>query len=227
MSTIAAAQTDSIKTQRLDAVTVEGQKLFTIERLPKIQGTYLWSGKKNEVINVQNLDANIAEKTPRQIFSKVPGVFVYDMDGTGNQMNISTRGLDPHRGWEFNVRKNGIITNSDMYGYPASHYSMPMEAVDHIEEEFVVQANVLFGLVVGQPGEAGSVSLPRLLKVLVRPLEGGDDEFVGGDRSGLAHDPALVLAVAGGGGEQRCGHLEVFGDVDVVVEADLGLEGEI
>lgn len=126
-------KTDSIRTKSLDAVTIAGDKLFSVERLPKVKGTYLWAGRKNEVINVQNLDATIAEKTPRQIFSKVPGVFVYDMDGSGNQTNISTRGLDPHRGWEYNIRKNGIITNSDMYGYPASHYSMPMEAVDHIE----------------------------------------------------------------------------------------------
>jgi Fe(3+) dicitrate transport protein len=55
------------------------------------------------------------------------------MDGTGNQVNIATRGLDPHLGWEFNIRKNDAITNSDMYGYPASHYSMPMEAVDRIQ----------------------------------------------------------------------------------------------
>ncbi|MDQ2655771.1 MAG: TonB-dependent receptor [Bacteroidota bacterium] len=130
---IQAQDADSLRTTRLDAVVVQGEKLFTIERLPKVQATYLWSGKKNEVISVQKLDANITERTPRQIFSKVPGVFVYDMDGSGNQMNISTRGLDPHRGWEFNIRKNGIITNSDMYGYPASHYSMPMEAVERIE----------------------------------------------------------------------------------------------
>lgn len=124
---------DSLRTSRLGEVVIEGEKLFSIERLPRIQGTYLWSGKKNEVINVGALDANVTDKTARQIFSKVPGVFVYDMDGTGNQINISTRGLDPHRGWEFNVRKNGIITNSDMYGYPASHYSMPIEAVGRIE----------------------------------------------------------------------------------------------
>ena len=129
----AQVEVDSMRTRTLEEVTIQGEKLFSIERLPKIHGTYLWSGKKNEVINVQNLDANITEKTPRQIFSKVPGVFVYDMDGSGNQTNISTRGLDPHRGWEFNIRKNGIITNSDMYGYPASHYSMPMEAVERIE----------------------------------------------------------------------------------------------
>lgn len=128
------AQEDTVKTRRLDEVIITGQReVPTIGRLPDLQKTYLWSGKKSEVINVQSLDANITEKTPRQIFAKVPGVFVYDMDGSGNQVNISTRGLDPHRGWEFNIRRNGSITNSDMYGYPASHYSMPMEAVERIE----------------------------------------------------------------------------------------------
>jgi Fe(3+) dicitrate transport protein len=85
------------------------------------------------VLTIKNLDANIAEKTARQVFAKVPGVFVYDMDGTGNQINIATRGLDPHRGWEFNIRRNDALTNSDMYGYPASHFSMPMEAVARIQ----------------------------------------------------------------------------------------------
>ncbi len=129
-----AQDVDSIKTKQLNELVITGQReLQTIDRLPDIQGTYLWSGKKNEVVILQNTDANIAEKTARQIFAKIPGIFVYDMDGTGNQLNIATRGLDPHRGWEFNIRRNGVITNSDLYGYPASHYSMPMEAVQKIE----------------------------------------------------------------------------------------------
>ena len=126
-------QEDSIQTRRLEEVVIKGQQEINVERLPDIAGTRIWSGKKNEVLNVTNLDANIAEKTARQVFAKVPGVFVYDMDGTGNQINIATRGLDPHRGWEFNIRRNDAITNSDMYGYPASHYSMPMEAVARIQ----------------------------------------------------------------------------------------------
>lgn len=125
---------DSAKTFDLNEVKVNEQKYkFNALSLPQTKGTYLYSGKKTEVINILGLDANIAEKTPRQIFAKVPGVFVYDMDGSGNQVNISTRGLDPHRGWEFNVRKDGVVTNTDIYGYPASHYSMPMEAVQNIE----------------------------------------------------------------------------------------------
>ncbi|MBX2947415.1 MAG: TonB-dependent receptor [Cyclobacteriaceae bacterium] len=127
------AQEDSLRIRQLNEVEVKAQRLLDMSRLPESSGTYLWSGKKNEVISLGGTNANIAEKTGRQIFAKVPGVFVYDMDGSGNQMNISTRGLDPHRGWEFNIRRNGSITNSDMYGYPASHYSIPMEAVDRIE----------------------------------------------------------------------------------------------
>lgn len=126
--------TDTIKTHKLSPVTVEGSRIpVDIHRLEPVQGTYIYSGKKNEVIDMIQKNAAITEKYGRQIFAKIPGVFVYDMDGTGNQVNISTRGLDPHRSWEFNVRKDGVITNSDMYGYPASHYNIPMEAVERIE----------------------------------------------------------------------------------------------
>jgi len=98
-----------------------------------VQGTYIFSGKKSESIDLTQIPADIANKTGRHIFAKVPGVFVYDMDGAGNQVNVAARGLDPHRGWEFNIRTDGIITNSDMYGYPASHYSMPLESIAKIE----------------------------------------------------------------------------------------------
>ncbi len=101
--------------------------------LPEVEGTYIFSAKRSEIISLQQSEADIANKVARQVFAKVPGVFVYDMDGAGNQVNIATRGLDPHRGWEFNIRKDGVITNSDMYGYPASHFSMPFESIDRIE----------------------------------------------------------------------------------------------
>ncbi len=104
-----------------------------VSRLPVVEGTYIFSGKKSEVITLAERDSALTEKYARQLFAKVPGVFVYDMDGTGNQVNIAARGLDPHRSWEFNVRKDGVITNSDLYGYPASHYNVPMEAVERIE----------------------------------------------------------------------------------------------
>lgn len=104
-----------------------------IERMREEQNGVLTSGKKNEIVNLGAANASIAIKTGRQLFAKVPGVFVYDMDGSGNQVNIATRGLDPHRSWEYNIRQNGVIINSDMYGYPASHYSELMESFERIE----------------------------------------------------------------------------------------------
>ena len=100
---------------------------------PDILGTMVLAGTKTTIVETASLPANLAEKTGRQIFSRVPGAFVYDMDGSGNQVNVSTRGLDAHRSWELNVRQDGVLPNSDMYGYPASHYSPPMEAIASIE----------------------------------------------------------------------------------------------
>lgn len=124
---------DTLRSRTLDEVNVTGLREGHTQSLPDVQGTYLMGGKRSEVVRMGDIDANIAEKNARQVFARLPGLFVYDMDGTGNQMNVATRGLDPHRSWEYNIRQNGILTNSDMYGYPASHYSAPMESLERVE----------------------------------------------------------------------------------------------
>ena len=124
---------DTIMPKDLKEVMIKSWMRRDIGHLPDEEGGYLNSGKKTELITLGATNANVALKTGRQLFSKVPGVFVYDMDGSGNQLKIATRSLDPHRSWEFNLRQNGVIINSDMYGYPASHYSAPMESFEKIE----------------------------------------------------------------------------------------------
>src|SRR6187402_3126540 len=128
------AQEDSIANKTLNDVVIKGYRFNEVTaKLGDVHGTYIIGGRKSQVLAVQEIPANLAEKTGRQIFAKIPGAFIYDMDGSGNQVNFSTRGLDPHRSWEYNVRQNGVMINSDIYGYPASHYSLPMEAVKSIE----------------------------------------------------------------------------------------------
>ncbi len=118
----------------LDSVTITSFLRQNLPaQLPDTRGTFIFSGKKSESVSLREIPADLTNKIGRQLFAKIPGVFVYDMDGAGNQVNVAARGLDPHRGWEFNIRRGGIITNSDMYGYPASHFSMPMESVERIE----------------------------------------------------------------------------------------------
>lgn len=162
-----AQSNDTIKRLQLQLVTIDAIAARTsISRLEPISGTFLFSGKKSEIISLHQTDANITEKTGRQLFAKVPGVFVYDMEG-GNQINIATRGLDPHRGWEFNLRKDGVLTNSDMYAYPASHYSVPMESIDRIElvrGTGSLQYGAQFGGMLNYVSKQGDTSKPISLE---------------------------------------------------------------
>ncbi len=112
---------------------VEQRTAGQVTVAPRLAAGILTTGARSEVVAVSGTTTNVAEKIGRQLFAEVPGVFVYDMDGSGNQVNISARGLDAHRSWEFSVRQNGVVTNSDVYGYPASHYSAPMEAIERVE----------------------------------------------------------------------------------------------
>lgn len=76
---------DSANAARLKEVIIKSWMRRDVGPLPDEQNGFLNSGKKTETINVGSTNANIAIKTGRQLFAKIPGVFVYDMDGSGNQ----------------------------------------------------------------------------------------------------------------------------------------------
>ncbi|WP_426493140.1 TonB-dependent receptor domain-containing protein [Hymenobacter sp. 102] len=100
---------------------------------PEVDGTTLTAGKKNEIIQLDKLDANLVVNSARQVFAKVPGITVWESDGSGQQINVASRGLSPNRSWEFNTRQNGMDISSDPFGYPEAYYNPPLEAVDRIQ----------------------------------------------------------------------------------------------
>jgi Fe(3+) dicitrate transport protein len=103
------------------------------EHLAEVEGFSINAGKKNEVIKLDNLNANLAMNNSRQVFSRTPGISVWENDGSGIQLGIASRGLSPNRSWEFNVRMNGYDITPDPMGYPEAYYTPPMEVVDRIE----------------------------------------------------------------------------------------------
>ncbi len=123
---------DTTKVQALKEVIVEGKKSVP-ERLQEVEGLTIFSGKKNEVIRLSSIDANLTTNNSRQIFSRVPGVTIWENDGSGTQVSVGVRGLNPNRSWEFNTRQNGYDVSSDVFGYPEAYYNPPMEAVEKIE----------------------------------------------------------------------------------------------
>lgn len=108
-------------------------KSADITRLPIIQGTDIFAGKKNEVINLSASTADLSTNNTRQLFAKVPGLSIWENDGSGIQTGIATRGLNPNRSWEFNVRQNGSDISSEVFGYPEAYYAPPSEALEKIE----------------------------------------------------------------------------------------------
>ena len=120
--------------QHLEAVSIVAAKgLRERETLPDVGQSAIYAGKKTDVINLDALDANLVTNNSRQVFSKTPGVMVWENDGSGMQVGVSVRGLSPNRSWEFNVRQNGVDVSSDPFGYPEAYYNPPMEAVERIE----------------------------------------------------------------------------------------------
>ena len=103
------------------------------ETLSETKDYSIFAGKKNEVIKLDNINANLAMNNSRQIFGRTPGITVWENDGSGIQLGVASRGLSPNRSWEFNVRMNGYDITPDPMGYPEAYYTPPMEVVDRIE----------------------------------------------------------------------------------------------
>ena len=103
------------------------------ETLSETKDFSIYAAKKNEVIKLDNINANLAMNNSRQIFGRTPGISVWENDGSGIQLGVASRGLSPNRSWEFNVRMNGYDITPDPMGYPEAYYTPPMEVVDRIE----------------------------------------------------------------------------------------------
>ena len=121
-------------TGEIPSVEVYGERrLSNIARLPEISGTTIYSGKRNEVLLLDSMNADFAQNRARDVFGRVPGISSWELDGSGTQTSVAARGLSPHRSWEFNVNQNGYNVNNDLYGYPEAMYNPPLEAVQEIQ----------------------------------------------------------------------------------------------
>ena len=123
------------KTEILSEVIIKGQKIreFQLKRLKDVEGTEIYSGKKTEVILVDQSMANLASNNARQIYNQISGLNIYQNDDAGIQLHIGGRGLDPNRTSNFNTRQNSYDISADVLGYPESYYTPPAEAIKEIQ----------------------------------------------------------------------------------------------
>ncbi|WP_417444220.1 TonB-dependent receptor domain-containing protein [Joostella sp.] len=114
-------------------ITRQKEKVFALKKLRDVEGTAIYAGKKSEVVDMEQIVGNTAANNPRQIYSQVVGLNIYENGDAGLQLNIGGRGLDPNRTANFNTRQNGYDISADVLGYPESYYTPPAEALSEIQ----------------------------------------------------------------------------------------------
>lgn len=118
----------------LKELTVIGQKSPSdIHQLPEVVGTNIYAGKKSSLVVLDKVQGNIVSNNMRQVLAKIPGVFIWENESSGIQINVASRGLSPNRSWEFNVRQNGYDVSADPFGYPEAYYNPQLQSVQRIE----------------------------------------------------------------------------------------------
>ena len=129
------AQTnDSLKVLNFNEIIIKDESnLGGTDKLSDLKDNVIYAGKKNDIILLSKINADLSTNNSRQIFAKVPGISIWESDGSGIQTSVASRGLNPNRSWEFNVRQNGYDISPDVFGYPESYYSPPTEAIESIE----------------------------------------------------------------------------------------------
>ncbi|MFW6157598.1 MAG: carboxypeptidase regulatory-like domain-containing protein, partial [Balneolaceae bacterium] len=85
----------SALTSTLDEVVVGADTKNTngITRLQPVEGVSINESKKNEVLVIDDMAANLATNNSRQVYSKVPGLNIWQTDDAGIQTSVGGRGL--------------------------------------------------------------------------------------------------------------------------------------
>ena len=127
-------QVDSSHIKYLAEITLVGRtNRSDLQQIPEIVGTAIYAGKKSSLLVLKNVEGNVTTNVMRQVMAKIPGIHIWENDGSGIQIGVATRGLSPNRSWEFNVRQNGYDIAADPYGYPEAYYNPQLQAVQRIE----------------------------------------------------------------------------------------------
>lgn len=118
----------------LDSIIVNSyQRNQAKGSLPDVYETFIYAGKKSDQLTPDPSKGNMAQNMSRLQFAQIAGLNMWEMDGAGTQLNMSTRGTDAHRDIEMNMRQNGYMTNSDAFGYPENHYTVPLQGVQQVQ----------------------------------------------------------------------------------------------
>jgi Fe(3+) dicitrate transport protein len=118
----------------MKGVTVTSTRIMDgIGQIGDYRDGVVYAGMKNEILDIDSLNANKAINNTRQIIGRVPGADITENEMGGFTANgVGFRGFNPYQSIETNTRQNGYNISADLYGYNEAYYLPPMEAVKEI-----------------------------------------------------------------------------------------------
>jgi Fe(3+) dicitrate transport protein len=129
-SDVSTALVTSLETDRL---VIEGTEVNPVEypALPEIEGTRINSGKKTSFVKPEEFPT-IANNDYRELFATTPGLLVSE-EPSSPIVNFGYRGLDSQRSEFMQVLKDGVSIKNEQFGFPESHYTPILDAVERVE----------------------------------------------------------------------------------------------
>jgi Fe(3+) dicitrate transport protein len=126
-----AAVTESTTT--MEAVIVHGFDVNPVEypALPEVEGTRINSGKKTSFVKPEEFPT-IANNNYREALATTPGLLVSE-EPNSPIINFGYRGLDSQRAEFMQVLKDGISVKNEQFGFPETHYTPVLDAVERVE----------------------------------------------------------------------------------------------
>ncbi|HEX4666691.1 MAG TPA: TonB-dependent receptor plug domain-containing protein [Chthoniobacterales bacterium] len=129
-SDISTALVASFETDRL---VIEGTEVKPVEypALPEVEGTRINSGKKTSFVKPEEFPS-IANNDYRELLATTPGLLVSE-EPSSPIVNFGYRGLDSQRSEFMQVLKDGVSIKNEQFGFPESHYTPILDAVERVE----------------------------------------------------------------------------------------------
>ncbi len=130
----AAAADGTTDKNTMEIVEVRGstQNSDILGTLPALQDGKIFEGKKTTLVNLEEQPVFV-EPNLRQMFSRLPGLFVSDQK-IPSIYNVNYRGLgDPHESEFVAFFQNNIPLAADMFGYPTIYFLPAAQRIERIE----------------------------------------------------------------------------------------------
>jgi hypothetical protein len=128
------AVTSVAETAEAEAVVVTGSfDIYPVPypALPPVEGTRINAGKKTSFVKPQEFPT-FSGNDYREVMATTPGIIVSE-EPQSPIINFGYRGLNSQRSEFMQVLKDGVSIKNEQFGFPESHYTPILDAVQRIE----------------------------------------------------------------------------------------------